>query len=67
MKSIPRLSVVVFRFANGRWFIFRDQPDWFVEMMAAEKKGKSKEFEGMLELAREEWNKRLNDKQKEQK
>jgi hypothetical protein len=26
--------VCSFRLLNGRWFIFRDRPDWFVEAVA---------------------------------
>lgn len=34
LRCVPHFCVVVVRETTGRFFYFRDRPDWFVQMMA---------------------------------
>lgn len=34
IRCIPHWSVVVWRHRLGRWYVFRDRPDWFVQTIS---------------------------------
>jgi len=63
ISRIPSFIIYSFkalgRLATGRWHIFRDMPDWYVQILAHENEDvefSSEEIQNFLELSSEEWN-----------
>lgn len=55
IRAAPRVIVVVWRHTRGSWFIYQDQPDWFVELIANDDSNiNSKVVNELLVLAQEE-------------
>lgn len=62
LKSAFHMIVVAWRERRGRWYYFRDRPDWFVQDMASQsiEPGDDEGWKALVKEAREEHYRRVD-------